>query len=90
MRKKCPFYGFRWPDRQLTLIHVGGNECGLDIDENGSCKMETAGQEVNFCECEVAANAQAFLKAGADRIRFSAPGGTEKIGLEEWTDVVMG
>jgi hypothetical protein len=72
MRKRCPVYGFHCPDRQPTLIHVGGNECGLDIDNNGPCKMETDGREVNFWPCEVAAKEQPFLKAGAARIGFFA------------------
>lgn len=52
--------------------------------------METTGREVNFCLCEVANAARAYLDVGADRIRFSGGGGSEEIGLEEWTDLVMG
>lgn len=89
MHKRCPFYGFRWPDRQSKLIHVGGGECGLDIERNGPCKLEAAGREVNFWQCEVAAAAQVYLNAGADRIRFFPPGTEEAIGLEEWTERVM-
>jgi hypothetical protein len=86
--QKCPFYGFRWPERQSTLFHVGGNECGLDVEKNGPCQMECQGMLVNFHRCEVAHAARAYLQAGADRIRFYPPG-EEGIGLEAWTDRVM-
>lgn len=89
VRKGCPFYGFRWPDRQPKLVYVGGGECGLDIDGNGPCRMETSGMPVNFCRCEVANAARLYLVAGADRIRFYPPEEPEGISLEEWTDLVM-
>jgi hypothetical protein len=88
--KRCPFYGFRWPERQAKLVHVGGNECGLDVETNGACKMEAAAQQVDFWHCEVAHAARVYLEAGSDRIRFYPPGAPNGIGLELWTDEVMG
>lgn len=90
VQKRCPFYGFRWPARQSRLVQIGGNECGLDIEENGPCRMEAAGLEVNYVLCDVANAAQMYLELGADRIRFRAGGSSEEISLEEWTDQVMG
>ena len=90
MQKRCPFYGFRWPDRQSKLVYIGGNECGLDLDRNGPCKMEATGQEVNFCLCDVAQAARTYLEVGADRIHFRPGGDGEEVGLEAWTDQVMG
>lgn len=88
--KRCPFYGFRWPDRQSRLVHIGGAECGLDIDRNGPCKMESTGREVDFRSCEIASAARVYLDCGADRIRFYPPGAPEGIALDAWTDRVMG
>jgi hypothetical protein len=90
VQKRCPFYGFRWPDRQSKLVQIGGNECGLDIEGNGPCKMEAEGREVNFCLCEVADAARMYLELGGHRIRFCSADSSEEIALEEWTDQVMG
>jgi hypothetical protein len=88
--KKCPFYGFRWPDRQLDLYQVEGAECGLDLDQNGPCKRESVGLTVDFYCCEVAAKARMYLKVGADRIRFHPVGVPVGIGLKEWTHQTTG
>ena len=67
---KCPFYGYRWPERTTDIYQVGGNECGLDFDANGPCKMESSGRSIDFRECEIVARAGAFLSVVANRIRF--------------------
>lgn len=85
MHKRCPFYGFRWPERQTRLYQVGGNECGLDIHENGPCQMEVTGREVNFHICELAAGLRVYLDWAEKRIGFY-PGG---LALDEWTNQVM-
>jgi hypothetical protein len=86
--KRCPFYGFRWPERKPGLVHVGGSECGLDVEKNGPCQMERQGRQVDFWRCEVAHAARNYLEVGADRIRFNPPG-EEGVGLQAWTDRVM-
>ncbi len=69
---------------------MGGNECGLDIDHNGPCRMETAGLQVDFWRCDVANSARVYLDAGANLIRFYPSGAPEGVGLELWTEKVMG
>lgn len=89
MLKRCPFYGFRWPERSANLVQVGGSECGLDLEGNGSCKMEALGFETNFHRCEIAAGLRVFLLLAAHRTRFFPDGDTQGIPFEEWSDLVM-
>jgi len=86
---RCPFYGFRWPERSADVIAVGGNECGLDVDNNGPCRMEAAGLAVDFCGCRTAGVARPFLSIGAARIRFFPPDVAGGVGFEDWTNEVM-
>lgn len=86
---KCPFYGFRWPERRPDLIAVGGNECGIDVDRNGPCRMEAKGCAANYSYCEAAADARVYLTLGSDRIRFFPSGLAEGVPLEAWTNQVM-
>ena len=89
--QKCPFYGFRWPDRKADLIDVGGNECGLDLDNNGACTMESQGCAADFSRCEAAASIKIFLwfGSGSSRIRFFPSGSAVGIAFEDWTNQVM-
>jgi hypothetical protein len=89
LHHKCPFYGFRWPQRNCDLIAAGENECGLDLDKNRPCVMESHGLSANFLVCEVAASAQAFVSVVSSRIRFFPPGHAEGIAFEDWHDEVM-
>jgi len=82
--KGCAFYGFRWPRRQTDLFQVGGNECGLDFDTNGPCKMESCGQEIDFQQCPTAAAAKTFLEVVAVRVRFFPSGQEEAIPFRTW------
>jgi hypothetical protein len=70
---KRRFYDYRWPERTAELFHVGGNECGLDFDVNGPCKMESSGRVIDVGRCEVAAAAVTFLSVIANRMRFFEP-----------------
>lgn len=88
--KRCPFYGFRWPDRKSALIQVGGAECGLDFEGRGACKMEAAGWNVDFYRCEVAQAAQVVLGVAGHLVQFYPSEASSGIGLEAWTDLVMG
>ena len=86
---RCPFYGFRWPDRKMDLVQMGGNECGLDFDINGPCKMETCGLTPDARACQVAEFARAFLSVAENRMRFYPAPYTEGLSLRKWTDCVM-
>ena len=66
----CPFYGFRWPEHSSTLRRAGGNECGLDIDTNGRCRMETSGLVVNYFVCPMVERYGTVLDASKHVIRF--------------------
>jgi len=89
MAKRCPFYGFRWPERKSDLFEVGGSECGLDIDRNGACRMELEGSAVDFRRCEVAAAATLYLELGSGRIGFYPSGANRSVPLPEWTRRVL-
>lgn len=89
MRARCPFYGFRWPDRKTQLVETGGNECGLDLDVNGACRMEESGRTVNFDFCEQAWRAEAVIAAASRLICFIPAGETRPIPFQEWRDEVM-
>src|SRR6185369_2452016 len=83
---RCPVYGFRWPARNLNLVAVGGNECGLDLDINGPCQMELAGRAADFSRCETAFAANNFLSIASHRIRFFPSNEGEGVGLVAWTN----
>jgi hypothetical protein len=87
--EKCPFYGFRWPDRTATLFGIGGSECGLDLEGNGPCLMEASGCAIDYRRCEVAERMKPFLSFGASKMRFIPAGSTQLIAFEDWTNRVM-
>lgn len=89
MGARCPFYGFRWPDRTTQLNHVGGNECGLDLDVNGPCKMEQEGRTVCMDYCDVAGRAKPFIDVLLHRIRVYPSGAPDGLAYVEWRDRVM-
>src|SRR5438067_2363336 len=68
---RCPFYGFRWPERSSELRYIGGNECGLDFEDKGPCLMERDGRTVNYFACPVALSLRGALVAAKDHIRFA-------------------
>ena len=86
---KCPYYGFRWPKRSLQLIQVGGNECGLDLDVNGPCRMEAVGLTPDFRVCQFAEFARIFLSVAADEVRFLRSNDAEALPLKAWTELVI-
>lgn len=80
---RCPFYGFRWPEKSSELTPVGGNECGLDMESNGPCAMEAAGRHVNYFACPVAIERKTLLDAAERLISFGSGDGHLET-LEEW------
>jgi len=87
--RRCPFYGFRWPERTAHLIEAGGNECGLDLDIHGSCTMESAGAAPDFDRCQTAATLQWFLFLASRRLRFFPSGSTAGLAWKDWNHHVM-
>jgi hypothetical protein len=79
----CPFYGFRWPARSATLQHVGGNECGLELETNEICAMEKDGRPVDFFVCPTALGRKPILDAAKHLILFDSGAG-EPDSLVEW------
>ena len=79
----CPFYGFRWPDRSATLPHVGGDECGLDLDNCGPCILERNGQEVNYYVCHRVTRYRRLLEPAKHLIRFELSAGQQPT-LADW------
>lgn len=86
MTSRCPFYGYRWPDRQMSLVQVNGNECGLDFDLNGPCKMEICEVIPDIRTCQFADFARVFLAFAQDRIRFYPAPHAEGLSLSDWTN----
>jgi hypothetical protein len=83
MSVRCPFYGFRWPEKSCELVPTGGNECGLDLDANGSCKMEQEGRTVSYDYCPVALNLRPVLDVFKERIAFRPAGELDRICLAD-------
>jgi hypothetical protein len=79
---RCPFYGCRWPDRSPQLDAVGGNECGLDVDEHGPCHMEAEGRLADFFACPVVQRMDVMLTASEGIVRF--PEEETVVTLREW------
>jgi hypothetical protein len=86
MEARCPFYGYRWPDRTVELTEVGGNECGLDLDENGACRMELENLPVDYGHCLIALEAKPLLDMALQRIRFKPARATEPIAFRDWRE----
>ena len=80
---RCPFYGFRWPDRSTTLRYVGGIECGLDFDRHSSCVMKMEGRSVSHFSCPVVRAKWNFLQAGKHLMHFDF-GNNRSESLAEW------
>ena len=80
---RCPFYGFRWPDLNPVLRHVGGNECGLDLEHNGVCEMEAEKRHVDYFACPFAVSLRNQLHPFENIIRFEQDSG-KLISLAEW------
>ena len=72
---RCPFYGYRWPERSPTLEYVGGNGCGLDLEQNGPCRMELENKQVDYRSCEYASHSAHLIEAAKDLIQFDAGAG---------------
>jgi hypothetical protein len=51
MHSGCPFYGYRWPDRQPVLEYAGDNNCGLQLDMAKPCVMELGGETPAYDIC---------------------------------------
>jgi len=94
-RSRCPFYGFRCPDKTTGLTEVGGKECGLELDAHGSCLMEMTGKIVDYVSCPVALHYRNVAEIAAPTICFfptSSPGNVPEGGVpfERWRRHVIG
>lgn len=79
----CPFYGFHWPQNSSKLRHTGGNECGLDLDKHGPCRMELDGLAPDYFACPVVQRERHALQAGKHVITFVMPDGKSER-LDQW------
>src|SRR5574340_106783 len=70
VRPRCPFFGFHWPERSSDLIDTGTNECGLDLDCHGPCKMAAAHGKVDFFLCDLPARTRYLLEVASRYISF--------------------
>ena len=82
----CPFHGFHWPDRSETLRHVGGDECGLDLDDHGPCVLERDGLPIEYRACPVVESRGNFLGAAKHLIKFELSTG-QRASLADWRPV---
>jgi hypothetical protein len=82
MHSGCPFYGYRWPDRQPVLEHVGGNNCGLALDAAAPCLMESRGDAVAYDRCSKTL-ALRFQLDSVRRLIVFREGGQE-VRLSDW------
>lgn len=89
MNVKCPFYGFRWPERTTNLVGVGGDECALDFNEQGPCAMVAQGGVPDFRFCAVADGAKNLLAVMGARIHFVTPDSPTALSYPEWRNLVM-
>lgn len=67
---RCPFYGFHWPPGSNNLKQVGTPECGLDLDGQGLCRMETEQRPVDFEICARRWERKNLIDAGRKYLRF--------------------
>jgi hypothetical protein len=89
-RPRCPFYGFRWPERSRSLSDTGDNECALDFERNGPCIMEAQGKEPDLDACPVPVPIRPLLDASRKTIIIHpAEFAPEGVSLEDWTRQVM-
>lgn len=87
-RPRCPFFGFHWPEKGSNLVDTGTNECGLDLECHGPCKMQGGNGQIDFYRCDLPVRARNFLAAGRHYIRFypaELPG--TGIEYEPWRDL---
>jgi hypothetical protein len=75
-----PVLGYHWPDLTPVLRHVGGNECGLDLEHHGPCAMELERRDVNYFACPLVVGMRHRLNPVEPLIRFERGGGS----LAEW------
>jgi hypothetical protein len=62
---------------------VGGNKCGLDIDQSGACRMWTASRPMNYFVCPLAQDRHEVLYIAKHVIEFDAGDGQPQA-LGEW------
>ena len=84
-RKRCPFYGFHWPEKTRALHDSGGNECALDFQANGPCTMETNGKEPEYDSCPLIRPIRALLESAGRHVTFYPAEIPDGISMAEWT-----
>jgi hypothetical protein len=60
MIRGCRFYGFHPVPMAKILMPSMGNQCGLMTGSYSPCRMEVAGQVVDFLVCELRGCARAI------------------------------
>jgi hypothetical protein len=65
------------------LRAVGGNECGLDFEQNHGCVMEAEGRHVDYYSCPRTMELRDLLQAARHIIRFETTNGQSHF-LSEW------
>ncbi len=84
-RKRCPFYGFHWPEKTRALHESGGNECALDFQHNGACAMETEGKPPDYDACPLVRPLRKLLESVAHQVTFYPSEIPAGLSLAEWT-----
>lgn len=71
-------------------MDTGTDECGLDLDHHGPCKMAAGRREPDFALCDLPARHRCLLEAGKRHIRFHPSGlPPSGIGFEAWREAIL-
>ena len=81
----CPFYGVKWPANQTALVYSGHDECGLDWDDFGPCRMERQGLTPDYYRCPVVAQMQPTLTSFRLHIVIANANG-RNVTLAQWEE----
>jgi hypothetical protein len=67
----CKFYGASGHPEFEKLLGSGGNQCALIVESFSPCRMEIAGQEVDFSRCELNGSQRAIQFENFVRLEFA-------------------
>jgi hypothetical protein len=84
----CPFYASYWPERTSTLVHVGGNQCGLEVDLSVPCYLEIERRPVNYYTCSLMYARRPLLDSCRNIIIFTR--GDARFTLAQWEQAQKG
>ena len=89
-RYRCPFYGF-YGSSELMILNEkpGSNACGLKVDCNSPCRMETEGNVPDWENCGLNndGNSEALETIASDFSVYFAEG--RSMPFVEWYEEVM-